>query len=138
MPRTRREARKKMVESDKIPQIDPSEIEVLIQKIEQNKLRAARRAGICDGPPFLYLIFIFAIFTTPWPDNTKKIFSPNPVPRISWRSHSTIYRKASASRLDETSPLAGEHKSRHNRLEEIEPRYFTPVRYFSSAILSRL
>jgi len=80
-----------MAESDKIPQIDPSEIEVLIQKIEQNKLRAARRAGICDGPPFLYLIFIFAIFTTPWPDNTKKIFSPNPVPRISWRSHSTIY-----------------------------------------------
>ena len=32
-----------MAESDKIPQIDPSEIEVLIQKIEQNKLDERER-----------------------------------------------------------------------------------------------
>src|SRR5574341_384856 len=32
---------------------------------------AARSAGICDGPPFLYLILIFAITTVPQPDDTS-------------------------------------------------------------------
>jgi len=32
-----------MAESDKIPQIDPAEIEILIEKIEQNKLEERER-----------------------------------------------------------------------------------------------
>jgi hypothetical protein len=42
---------KKMAESDKIPQIDPSEIEVLIQKIEQNKLDERERRLIVPNQP---------------------------------------------------------------------------------------
>jgi hypothetical protein len=34
---------KRMADSDKIPQIDPTEIEILIQKIEQNKLDERER-----------------------------------------------------------------------------------------------
>jgi hypothetical protein len=32
-----------MAESDKIPQIDPTEIEILIEKLEQNKLEERER-----------------------------------------------------------------------------------------------
>src|SRR5262249_30396056 len=48
---------KKMAESDKIPQIDPSEIEVLIQKIEQNKLDERERRLIASlFRTFLYIV----------------------------------------------------------------------------------
>jgi transposase len=48
---------KKMAESDKIPQIDPSEIEVLIQKIEQNKLDERERRLIASLlRTFLYIV----------------------------------------------------------------------------------
>jgi hypothetical protein len=46
-----------MAESDKIPQIDPSEIEVLIQKIEQNKLDERERRLIASLlRTFLYIV----------------------------------------------------------------------------------
>jgi transposase len=46
-----------MAESDKIPQIDPSEIEVLIQKIEQNKLdERERRLIVALLRTFLYIV----------------------------------------------------------------------------------
>jgi hypothetical protein len=35
-----------MAESDKIPQIDPAEIEILIEKIEQNKLEERERRSV--------------------------------------------------------------------------------------------
>ena len=35
--------KEEMAESDKIPQIDPAEIEILIEKIEQNKLEERER-----------------------------------------------------------------------------------------------
>src|SRR5215471_8992949 len=48
---------KEMAESDKIPQIDPSEIELLIQKIEQNKLEERERRLIAALlRTFLYII----------------------------------------------------------------------------------
>jgi hypothetical protein len=37
---------KEMAESDKIPQIDPAEVEILIHKIEQNKLDERERRSI--------------------------------------------------------------------------------------------
>jgi transposase len=46
-----------MAESEKIPQIDPSEIEVLIQKIEQNKLDERERRLIASLlRTFLYIV----------------------------------------------------------------------------------
>jgi hypothetical protein len=46
-----------MADSDKIPQIDPSEIEVLIQKIEQNKLDERERRLIASLlRTFLYIV----------------------------------------------------------------------------------
>ena len=46
-----------MAESDKIPQIDPTEIEILIQKIEQNKLdERERRLIVALLRTFLYIV----------------------------------------------------------------------------------
>ena len=46
-----------MADSDEIPQIDPSEIEVLIQKIEQNKLdERERRLIVALLRTFLYIV----------------------------------------------------------------------------------
>src|SRR5215467_15342447 len=48
---------KEMAESDKIPQIDPTEIEILIQKIEQNKLdERERRLIVALLRTFLYIV----------------------------------------------------------------------------------
>jgi hypothetical protein len=48
---------KEMAESDKIPQIDPTEIEILIQKIEQNKLDERERLLIVALlRTFLYIV----------------------------------------------------------------------------------
>lgn len=48
---------KEMAESDKIPQIDPTEIEILIQKIEQNKLdEGERRLIVALLRTFLYIV----------------------------------------------------------------------------------
>src|SRR5215813_4737890 len=48
---------KEMAESDKIPQIDPTEIEILIQKIEQNKLdERERRLIVTLLRTFLYIV----------------------------------------------------------------------------------
>src|SRR5215831_17327462 len=48
---------KKMAESDKIPQIDPAEVEILIQKIEQNKLDERERRLIAALlRTFLYIV----------------------------------------------------------------------------------
>jgi hypothetical protein len=48
---------KEMAESDKIPQIDPAEIELLIQKIEQNKLDERERRLIASLlRTFLYIV----------------------------------------------------------------------------------
>ena len=46
-----------MAESDKIPQIDPAEVEILIQKIEQNKLDERERRLIASLlRTFLYIV----------------------------------------------------------------------------------
>jgi len=46
-----------MADSDKIPQIDPTEIEILIQKIEQNKLdERERRLIVALLRTFLYIV----------------------------------------------------------------------------------
>ena len=46
-----------MADSDKIPQIDPTEIEILIQKIEQNKLDERERRLIASLlRTFLYIV----------------------------------------------------------------------------------
>src|SRR5262247_494157 len=46
-----------MAESDKIPQIDPAEVEILIQKIEQNKLDERERRLIAALlRTFLYIV----------------------------------------------------------------------------------
>ena len=48
---------KGMADSDKIPQIDPTEIEILIQKIEQNKLDERERRLIAALlRTFLYIV----------------------------------------------------------------------------------
>jgi hypothetical protein len=48
---------KEMAESDKIPQIDPAEVEILIQKIEQNKLDERERRLIAALlRTFLYIV----------------------------------------------------------------------------------
>jgi len=48
---------KEMAESDKIPQIDPTEIEILIQKIEQNKLdERERRLIVALLRTFMYIV----------------------------------------------------------------------------------
>src|SRR5215468_9972883 len=46
-----------MAESDKIPQIDPAEVEILIQKIEQNNLdERERRLIVALLRTFLYIV----------------------------------------------------------------------------------
>jgi hypothetical protein len=46
-----------MAESDKIPQIDPTEIEILIEKLEQNKLEEQERRLIVSLlRTFLYIV----------------------------------------------------------------------------------
>jgi hypothetical protein len=48
---------KEKAESDNIPQIDPTEIEILIQKIEQNKLdERDRRLIVALLRTFLYVV----------------------------------------------------------------------------------
>src|SRR5882672_11227971 len=48
---------KRMADSDKIPQIDPTEIEILIEKLEQNKLEEReRRLIVALLRTFLYLV----------------------------------------------------------------------------------
>jgi len=49
--------KEEMAESDKIPQIDPAEIEILIEKIEQNKLEEReRRLIVALLRTFLYVV----------------------------------------------------------------------------------
>jgi hypothetical protein len=46
---------KEMADSDKIPQIDPTEIEILIEKLEQNKLEEREtidRGSVKDLPVY--------------------------------------------------------------------------------------
>ena len=46
-----------MADSDKIPQIDPTEIEILIEKFEQNKLEEReRRLIVALLRTFLYIV----------------------------------------------------------------------------------
>jgi hypothetical protein len=46
-----------MADSDKIPQIDPTEIEILIEKLEQNKLEERERRLIAALlRTFLYIV----------------------------------------------------------------------------------
>ena len=46
-----------MADSDKIPQIDPTEIEILIEKLEQNKLEEReRRLIVALLRTFLYIV----------------------------------------------------------------------------------
>jgi hypothetical protein len=46
-----------MAETDKIPQIDPAEIEIMIEKIEQNKLEEReRRLIVALLKTFLYVV----------------------------------------------------------------------------------
>jgi len=46
-----------MADSDKIPQIDPTEIEILIEKLEQNKLEEReRRLVVALLRTFLYIV----------------------------------------------------------------------------------
>jgi hypothetical protein len=48
---------KRMADSDKIPQIDPTEIEILIEKLEQNKLEEReRRLIVALLRTFLYIV----------------------------------------------------------------------------------
>ena len=48
---------KEMAETDKIPQIDPAEIEIMIEKIEQNKLEEReRRLIVALLKTFLYVV----------------------------------------------------------------------------------
>src|SRR5262249_8013436 len=48
---------KEMADSDKIPQIDPTEIEILIEKFERNKLEERERRLIVDLlRTFLYIV----------------------------------------------------------------------------------
>jgi hypothetical protein len=48
---------KEMADSDKIPQIDPTEIEILIEKLEQNKLEEReRRLIMALLRTFLYIV----------------------------------------------------------------------------------
>ena len=68
---------KEMAESDKIPQIDPTEIEILIQKIEQNKLDERERRLIAA------LLRTFRVLAANKRDKVKK--GPLPL-AYEWRA----------------------------------------------------
>ena len=65
-----------MADSDKIPQIDPTEIEILIEKLEQNKLEERERRLIVASVPAYRK---FTLNSTPHPPKGTQFTIRSPV-----------------------------------------------------------
>src|SRR5262245_10916729 len=89
---------KEMADSDKIPQVDPTEIEILIEKFEQNKLEERERRLIVALLRTFLIPMIFAI---------EKHFIRNQPPIFTQCCQAVFTFAKSSLRLDSNFTLTG-------------------------------